>query len=75
MRVKTQTSCVRTARLKYTFRLITAVRKNSPAPDLFRLGIGVALARYYSDSIRDNVKRRFEQKAERWRVAGKAPIG
>ena len=38
------------------------VHKNSPASDLFRLGIGVVLAKYYSDSIRDNVKRRFEQK-------------
>ena len=52
-----------------------AVHKNSPAPDLFRLGIGVALARYYSDSIRDNVKRRFEQKLNDGEWPGKAPIG
>ncbi len=51
------------------------VTKNSGAPDLFRLGIGVALARYYSDSIRDNVKRRFEQKLNDGEWPGKAPIG
>lgn len=51
------------------------VNKNSPASDLFRLGIGVALARYYSDSIRDNVKRRFEQKLHDGEWPGKAPIG
>ena len=52
------------------------VTKESPATDLFRLGIGLALAKYYSDSISDNVKRRLEQlvKEERqW--PGKAPIG
>ena len=37
------------------------IDKNSSAADWFRLGIGMALAKYYSDSIRDNVKRRFEQ--------------
>lgn len=37
------------------------IHKDSPAPDLFRLDIGIALAGYYSSSIRDNVKRRFEQ--------------
>ena len=37
------------------------ITKNSPASDLFRLGIGMALAKYYSDSIRDNVIRRFDQ--------------
>lgn len=51
------------------------VHKNSPATDLFRLGIGVVLAKYYSDSIRDNVKRRFEQKLADKEWPGKAPIG
>ncbi|HEY5268426.1 MAG TPA: recombinase family protein [Candidatus Saccharimonadales bacterium] len=37
------------------------ITKDSPATDLFRLGIGVALSKYYSDSIKDNVQRRFSQ--------------
>lgn len=37
------------------------IHKDSPAPDLFCLDIGIALAGYYSSSIRDNVKRRSEQ--------------
>ena len=37
------------------------ITKGSPATDLFRLGIGMLLAKYYSDAARDNVKRRFEQ--------------
>ncbi|MBI2797724.1 recombinase family protein [Candidatus Saccharibacteria bacterium] len=52
------------------------VTKESPATDLFRLGIGLALAKYYSDSISDNVKRRLEQlvkEEKQW--PGKAPIG
>ena len=51
------------------------VTKDSPAADLFRLGIGLALAKYYSDSIRDNVKRRFEQMVNDKQWPGKAPIG
>jgi site-specific DNA recombinase len=47
----------------------------SPAADLFRLGIGMALAKYYSDSIRDNVKRRFEQLLDDKTWIGYAPIG
>ena len=51
------------------------VTKDSPAADLFRLGIGLALAKYYSDSISDNVKRRFEQLLNDGQWPGKAPIG
>lgn len=51
------------------------VHKGSPASDLFRLSIGVGLAKYYSDTIRDNVKRRFEQKLNDGEWPGKAPIG
>ncbi len=51
------------------------IHKNSPAADLFRLDIGVALAGYYSSAIRDNVKRRFDQKLADGEWPGKAPIG
>lgn len=37
------------------------ITKDSPATDLFRLGIGMLLAKYYSDASRDNVRRRFDQ--------------
>lgn len=51
------------------------IHRESPASDLFRLDIGVALAGYYSAAIRDNVKRRFEQKIAEGEWPGKAPIG
>jgi site-specific DNA recombinase len=51
------------------------VSKDSPAADLFRLDIGIALASYYSSAIRDNVKRRFEQKWRDGEWTGPAPIG
>lgn len=51
------------------------INKNSPAADLFRLGIGVALAKYYSDSIRDNVQRRFQQLLADKTWVGRAPVG
>ena len=51
------------------------ITKDSPASDLFRLGIGMALAKYYSDSIRDNVKRRFDQMLNDKMWIGAAPIG
>jgi site-specific DNA recombinase len=51
------------------------IHKDSPAPDLFRLDIGVALAGYYSGAIRDNVKRRFEQMLNDGIWVGYAPIG
>jgi site-specific DNA recombinase len=51
------------------------INKHSPAADLFRLGIGMALAKYYSDSIRDNVQRRFQQLLADKTWIGYAPIG
>jgi site-specific DNA recombinase len=51
------------------------INKDSPAADLFRLGIGVALAKYYSDSIRDNVQRRFQQLLADKTWVGYAPVG
>ena len=51
------------------------INKDSPASDLFRLDIGIALAGYYSSAIRDNVKRRFDQKLRDGEWPGKAPIG
>ncbi len=51
------------------------INRSSPAADLFRLGIGMALAKYYSDSIRDNVKRRFEQLLDDKTWIGYAPVG
>ena len=51
------------------------ITKNSPAADLFRLDIGVALAGYYSSAIRDNVKRRFDEMVTSGKWVGKAPIG
>ena len=51
------------------------INKNSPATDLFRLGIGMALAKYYSDSIRDNVLRRYAQLLEDGVWVSYAPVG
>ena len=51
------------------------ITKSSPATDLFRLGIGMLLAKYYSDSSRDNVKRRFEQMLNDGIWVHLAPIG
>ena len=51
------------------------ITKNSPATDLFRLGIGMLLAKYYSDASRDNVKRRFEQMRSEGLYPHKAPVG
>lgn len=51
------------------------IHKNSPAADRFRLDIGVSLAAYYSSSIRDNVKRRFEQLLGEGVWVHRAPIG
>jgi site-specific DNA recombinase len=51
------------------------ITKNSPATDLFRLGIGMALAKYYSDSIRDNVLRRYAQLIEEGIWVSYAPCG
>jgi site-specific DNA recombinase len=51
------------------------ITKDSPATDLFRLGIGVALSKYYSDSIKDNVARRFNQMLHDGLWIGYAPVG
>lgn len=51
------------------------LHKDSPAPDLFHFTIGVGLAKYYSDSISDNVKRAFEAKLRRGEILGPAPYG
>jgi len=51
------------------------ITKDSPAADLFRLGIGVALAKYYSDSIKDNISRRFSQMLHDGIWVGYAPVG
>ena len=51
------------------------ITKDSPATDLFRLGIGMLLAKYYSDASRDNVKRRFEQMRSEGLYPHKVPIG
>jgi site-specific DNA recombinase len=51
------------------------INRHSSAADWFRLGIGMALAKYYSDSISDNVKRRFEQMLEDGIWVHRAPIG
>lgn len=51
------------------------LHKDSPASDLFRFTIGISLARYYSDSISDNVKRAIEQKLRKGEWPGKAPCG
>jgi DNA invertase Pin-like site-specific DNA recombinase len=51
------------------------LHKDSPATDLFRFTIGVSLSKYYSDSIRDNVKRAFEQKIRNGEWPDHAPIG
>jgi site-specific DNA recombinase len=48
---------------------------DSPAVDKFKMGIGVLLAKYYSDAIRDNVRRRQRQKLRDGEWPGKAPIG
>lgn len=51
------------------------IRKDSPASDRFRLDIGVSLAAYYSQSIRDNVKRRFDQMLNDKIWVHRAPVG
>lgn len=52
------------------------IDRDSPAPDLFRLDIGVALSSYYASTTRDNVKRKFEEMVEeRGEWIAKAPIG
>lgn len=51
------------------------LHKDSPATDLFRFTMGVSLAKYYSDSIRDNVRRAFEQKLRNGEWIGPPRLG
>lgn len=51
------------------------IKQDSPATDKFRLGIGMLLGKYYSDSSRDNVKRRFAQMLNDEIWPHKAPFG
>lgn len=51
------------------------ITKDSPATDKFRLGIGMLLAKYYSDASRDNVIRRFTQMLNAGIWVHRAPIG
>jgi site-specific DNA recombinase len=74
--VKALNDLVKTGKIELHFpddNLI--ITKDSPATDLFRLGIGVALAKYYSDSIKDNIARRFSQMLNDGLWVGYAPTG
>lgn len=51
------------------------ITQDSPAADKFRLDIGVSLAAYYSNSISNNVKRRFEQLLSDGVWVHRAPVG
>ena len=51
------------------------LHKDSPATDLFRFTMGVSLAKYFSDSISDNVKRAFETKLKKGEWIGWSPFG
>ena len=51
------------------------IHKDSPATDKMRLGLGMILAEYYSDAIRDNVLRRIEQKLQAGEWISGAPFG
>ena len=51
------------------------ITKDSPATDLFRLSINLALAKYYSDTIRENVARRYAQMLQDGIWVGYAPLG
>ncbi|MEU6351052.1 recombinase family protein [Streptomyces sp. NPDC047072] len=52
------------------------VNRDSPAPDIFRLNVGVALSSYFAGTIRDNVNRRFEEIVEEKREwISRAPYG
>ena len=51
------------------------VTKHSPATDLFRMGIGMELAAYYSNTISDNVRRRFDEMVGKGQYPHQAPYG
>ena len=74
--VRTMSKLVETGKIEMHFPSDNLfITKDSPATDLFRLGIGMLLAKYYSDSSRDNVKRRFAQMRNDGIWVHKAPIG
>jgi site-specific DNA recombinase len=52
-----------------------AIHSTSPAQSWFMLGMGETTAEYYSRSVSDNVRRRFEQKLRDGEWIGKAPFG
>lgn len=74
--VKTMQQLVKEGRIEMHFPHDSLyINQHSPATDLFRLGIGMALAKYYSDTISDNVKRRFHQMLHDGIWIHRAPIG
>jgi site-specific DNA recombinase len=66
----------RTGKIELHFPSDNIILHNeSPATDLFRFTMGVSLAKYFSDSISDNVKRAYEAKIKKGEWIGKAPVG
>jgi site-specific DNA recombinase len=51
------------------------INQHSSAAEWFHFSMGMSLAKYYSDSISDNVKRRFEQMLKNGYWVHRAPIG
>jgi site-specific DNA recombinase len=51
------------------------IHRDSPANDLFRFSMGVTLAKYYSDSTSDNIKRANENLVRKGIFPSKAPFG
>ncbi len=51
------------------------ISDKSPAGDLFRFNIGTSLAQYYSDAIRDGVKRNIYKRVKEGQILTKAPFG
>ena len=49
--------------------------KDSPAVNNMQLGMGLMFGQYYSDSISDNVRRRFQQMHRDGLYTGNAPFG
>ncbi len=45
------------------------------AVEKFQFGMSLGLAKYYSDAISDNVRRRFEHKRAQGEIVGPAPFG
>lgn len=51
------------------------LHRDSPASDLFRFGLFVQLAKFYSDSIRDNIKRSYSEMLRQGKWYAQAPYG